>query len=263
MRRIFQVPIRVRPINPGLRLMLVAAIALLAIAGMAAGAVALIGPGTPAAPALSGPRPRLAPKPELMSTATPSDLTESRVDRADAPSVPPERANTDPVDTDAPKPTPTPSPTPEPAPDYWQDGDRRMRLHPIATPTAAPADAKSKGETEVPLTRSADAPQAGSEPSQNPADPTPQFQSDSGNSLSLPGGVLIVLDADWGADEVGEFFAFNEIKLAQIAAMLPLPNTYLIATPPGLASLELANSLARQSGVIAASPNWQREITTK
>ena len=75
--------------------------------------------------------------------------------------------------------------------------------------------------------------------------------------------MLVVLDADWGADEVGEFFALNEIKPAQITAMLPLPNTYLIATLPGLASLELANLLAGQSGVIAASPNWQREITTK
>lgn len=263
MRKMFQMPIRVRPINPALRLMLVAAIALLAFAAMAAGAVALIGPGTPIAPAPSGPPPRLAPNPEPTSTATPSASIEPRVDGADTSNEPPERANTDPVETDAPKPTPTPSPTATPTPDYWQDGDRRMRLHPVATLTPAPADAKSKGETEVPLTRSAGAPPAGSEPSQNPADPTPQFQSDSGNSLSLPGGVLVVLNADWGTAEVGEFFASNEIKPAQITAMLPLPNTYLIATPPGLASLELANSLAGQSGVIAASPNWQREITTK
>ena len=243
--------------------MLVAAIALLAFAGMAAGAVALIGPGNPAAPALSDPPPRVVPDPEPASTATPRAVTESVFDGTGVPSGPPERADTDPVESDAPKPTATPSPTPAPAPDYWQDGDRRMRLHPVATPPPAPADAKSDGEVEVPLSRSAAASQPGTAQPQNPADPTPQFQSDSGNSLSLPGGVLVVLDADWGADEVDEFFASNEIKPAQITAMPPLPNTYLIATLPGLASLELANSLAGQSGVIAASPNWQREITTK
>ena len=256
-------PIRMRPMNPGLRLMLVAAIALLAFAGMAAGAVALIGPAGPAAPAPSGPPERSAPNPEPAINTAPSFLIEPVFDGTGVPSGPAERADTDPVETDAPKPTPTPSPDPAPTPNYWQDGDRRMRLHPFATPTPAPADAKSDGETEVPLTRSAAASQPGTAPSQNPFDPTPQFQSDSGNSLSLPGGVLVVLNADWGGDEVDEFFASNEIKPAQLTAMPPLTNTYLIATPPGLASLELANSLAGQSGVIAASPNWQREITTK
>ena len=39
----------------------------------------------------------------------------------------------------------------------------------------------------------------------------PVFRSQSGALMTLPGGVLLVLDADWTATEVNTFFASNGI----------------------------------------------------
>ncbi len=251
------------PNIPGLRLLLVVALALVATATFAIGAVALMGPAGPLAPAIEGPSPRPAVQNTPPLATTPNVPAQAPIQGTDATDDPPGRRTADPIETDAPKPAPSPTATPAPTPDYWQDGKRRLRLIPVATltPTATPDKIDTKSNARG--ARSSTEPPASSVPPQNPADPTPQFQSDSGNAMSLPGGVLLVLDADWGKVEIDEFFAANEIKPSQVTEFELLPNTFLVETPPGLESLELANSLAGQAGVVAASPNWQREITTK
>ena len=81
--------------------------------------------------------------------------------------------------------------------------------------------------------------------------------------MTLPGGVLLVLDADWTATEVNAFFASNSIKLDQISELDFVDNGYFVETDPGYPSLNLANKLASQDGVIISSPNWWTEVTTK
>ena len=81
--------------------------------------------------------------------------------------------------------------------------------------------------------------------------------------MTLPGGVLLVLDADWTATEVNAFFATNSIKQTQVSELDFVDNGYFIETDPGFPSLNLANKLASQDGVIISSPNWWTEVTTK
>lgn len=86
------------------------------------------------------------------------------------------------------------------------------------------------------------------------------FVNESGAEMTLPGGVLLGLDAAWSTDEVWDFFADNGISSSDVTEFDWLDNGFFIDTEPGLASLELANELAVQDGVDFASPNWATEI---
>ena len=91
----------------------------------------------------------------------------------------------------------------------------------------------------------------------------PVFKSQSGALMTLPGGVLLVLDAEWTATEINTFFATNSIKQTQVSELDFVDNGYFVETEPGYPSLDLANKLASQEGVIISSPNWWTEVTTK
>ena len=92
----------------------------------------------------------------------------------------------------------------------------------------------------------------------------PMFRSESsGPLMTLPGGVLLVLDTEWSTAETNAFFARNRIKLSRVAALDIAANSFFVETEPGFPSLELANTLAAQDGVLISSLNWWREHTTK
>ena len=92
----------------------------------------------------------------------------------------------------------------------------------------------------------------------------PVFRSESsGTLMTLPGGVLLVLDAEWSKAETNSFFAGNRIKLNRVSALDIAANSFFVETAPGVPSLDLANTLAAQEGVRISSPNWWRERTTK
>lgn len=111
----------------------------------------------------------------------------------------------------------------------WQDGDRTLRVW------LEPAEG------------------AGGAAERDPA--TLVFRTESGARRTLPGGVLLLLDEDWGETETKAFFTANDIAQDKVSP-LGLPNSFLIPTAPGLPSLELANTLAKKSGVEASIPNW-------
>ena len=89
---------------------------------------------------------------------------------------------------------------------------------------------------------------------------TPVFVSESGSRMTLPGGVVLLLDTAWSAGDVESFFAANEISLDRVSELGWIGNGFLVETEAGLASLELANVLATQQGVESSSPNWAREL---
>ena len=91
----------------------------------------------------------------------------------------------------------------------------------------------------------------------------PVFSSHSGGLMTLPGGVLLALDQSWTSVQINEFFQRNGISLTDASELDYLTNGFFIQTEPGLPSLDLANSLASQAGVDAASPNWQTEVAKK
>ena len=91
----------------------------------------------------------------------------------------------------------------------------------------------------------------------------PVFRSPSGALMTLPGGVLLVLDAEWSQAETDTFFSSNGIKQSRVSELGYLPNGFFVETDPGFPSLNLANDLAGQDGVELSSPNWWTESSTR
>ena len=92
----------------------------------------------------------------------------------------------------------------------------------------------------------------------------PVFRSASGGALmTLPGGVLLALDPEWDGAMVNGFFARNNISKTRISELDYIPNGFFVRTEPGFPSLELANALAAQKGVVFSSPNWWSEVEAK
>ena len=140
----------------------------------------------------------------------------------------------------------------------YQDGDRTLRvvLEPPKQSQETVAEAASedgvvkKGELDS-ITRK----QSG------PGDGQPVFRSESGGELmTLPGGIMLALDPEWDQAAVEEFFSRNGISLDRTSELDFLVNGFFVETEPGFPSLELANALAGQEGVIISSPNWAREV---
>ena len=92
----------------------------------------------------------------------------------------------------------------------------------------------------------------------------PVFRSASGGALmTLPGGVLLALDPEWDEAGVNRFFERNNIWKGRVSELDYIPNGFFVRTEPGFPSLELANALAAQKGVLVSSPNWWREVEAK
>ena len=91
----------------------------------------------------------------------------------------------------------------------------------------------------------------------------PVFTSSSGELMTLPGGVLLLLDQDWSDTRVKRFFADNAISRSDVSALGWIDNGYYIETAPGFPSLTLANALAGQEGVEISSPNWWQQVELK
>lgn len=142
----------------------------------------------------------------------------------------------------------------------WQDGDRvlgaQLQLDLVVT---ADGSIIPRDEAAAPADRSQGI--GGSDGSATGA--LPVFRSQSGELMTLPGGVILVLDPEWDSDEVDRFFASRRISVSRISELDYLPNGFVVDTEPGFPSLDLANALAGQAGVELSSPNWRRERTTQ
>ena len=142
----------------------------------------------------------------------------------------------------------------------WQDGDRIM--------TVILQDDLVIDEGPSTKDSLADAPggaivKSGEAKREDKSKGLPVFKSQSGALMTLPGGILLVLDPDWSQAEVNAFFSSNSIKLSKVEALGYIDNGYFIETEPGFPSLDLANSVAAQEGVMVSSPNWWTEVTVK
>ncbi len=134
----------------------------------------------------------------------------------------------------------------------YQDGDRTVRVVLQPDLEVSGSTTRSTGEHIVAKDR------AGR--STGP----PVFRSESsGTLMTLPGGVLLVLEAEWSTAETHAFFARNKITLNRVSVMEVTTNSFFVETAPGFPSLDLANALATQDGVRIASPNWWRELTIR
>ena len=165
----------------------------------------------------------------------------------------------------------------------WQDGDRtegaRLQLDLVVlddgaivsrddivagtgneqnVPRSADGGGKSDGAGGGGKSDGTGGGQSGSTSGSNPV-----FLSESGELMTLPGGIVVVLDPEWDTDETADFFAGNGIALSRVSELDYLTNGFFVETDPGFPSLDLANALVGQAGVELASPNWWRERTAK
>ena len=143
----------------------------------------------------------------------------------------------------------------------WEDGDRTLTAY-LQTDLVVeqgsdglPRDVVAADDGGTNVVRSADG--------QSQGDTLPVFRSESGELMTLPGGVLLVLNAEWSQAETNVFFSNNAIKLDRVSELDYATNGFFVETEPGFPSLDLANTLAALDGVEVSSPNWGREATPK
>ena len=144
----------------------------------------------------------------------------------------------------------------------WQDGDRTLTVRlqtELAVQQGAPgssADIVARDGAGGNIVRMSVGTQA-------TGDELPVFRSESGGLMTLPGGVLLVLDPEWSEAQVKSFFSKNRIKNDRVSELGYVDNGFFVETDPGFPSLNLANALAEQDGVEVSSPNWSRESVPK
>ena len=143
----------------------------------------------------------------------------------------------------------------------WADGDRTLNVF-LQTDLVVekgsdgfPQDIVGVDESETSALRSAGG--------RSKDDTLPVFRSESGSLMTLPGGVLLALSADWSQAETNTFFSDNGIEMDRVSELSYATNGFFIETEPGFLSLDLANELAALDGVEVSSPNWGRQATKK
>lgn len=143
----------------------------------------------------------------------------------------------------------------------WRDGDRTERVVLLADLTVQ--ETISNKPEDVVVVEGLKTNIIEKRPVHGP-DAQPVFRSESsGGLMTLPGGVLLGLDPEWSEEQVAEFFFRNNIPEGRRSEIGFLINGFVVETEPGFLSLELANELADQPGVVMSSPNWQRELETR
>lgn len=161
-----------------------------------------------------------------------------------------------------------PPAAPEPGPSVsgrvytWQDGDRTRQVR-LQVELAAVKNVSGVEGDIVTTAGSRNIISVAGAAATTREESEPVFRSESGNLMSLPGGIVLILDPDWSRSEVQAFFTDNSISLDRVSDLGELPNAFMVETEPGFPSLELANALADQVGVVVSSPNWWTQAATK
>ena len=279
------------PLKPGRhgpgarRQLLLALVAVLVTAGLVAALVA--GASSPTVDIAA--RPAVEPSPGVATTLptdqtplgaasakAPSAHSDDAVLTLSAPSPPPQSGagltrEDDAITTVPQKHDPPPDPTPVTGSDAgtreadspstqrriltWRDGDVTRRVW-------VEVEQAAEQESDIAL-RDAVLPVDGDRKLQEDSADLVFYSESSGTPMTLPGGVLLVLDPEWTEDEVDSFFSSNGIAENSVSDLGYLPNGFFVETSAGVPSLNLANALATQAGVLLSSPNWQREVDTR
>lgn len=85
--------------------------------------------------------------------------------------------------------------------------------------------------------------------------------SPAGRLMALPGGVLVQFKPDWSDDQVRSWTNTKGLGLGQKLNIRG--QWWIVTSEPGLASLELANTLHKAGDVVSATPNWWKQTVTR
>ncbi|MDH5776899.1 MAG: hypothetical protein OEZ33_01705, partial [Gammaproteobacteria bacterium] len=83
----------------------------------------------------------------------------------------------------------------------------------------------------------------------------------SGRKRALPGNIIVHLNPDWNQQEVDDWLSRNNLQLVKKFDFGK--NILLIKTSAGLVSLQKANEIYNTGEVVAAYPNWWKEVSKK
>ena len=132
------------------------------------------------------------------------------------------------------------------------------------TPEAGSAQARSVGEgaSPAPLVQLQPANQSVAKGAGTHTSPVyREGNSPAGRLMALPGGVVVKFNTDWSDAQVRAWAQAKGLAVTQ--RLGTTSNWYLIATAPGSAALELANSLKAGGEVLAAMPNWWKQTAAR
>lgn len=134
------------------------------------------------------------------------------------------------------------------------------------TPEAGSAQARSVGEgasaSPAPLVQLQPANQSVAKGAGTHTSPVyREGNSPAGRLMALPGGVVVKFNADWSDAQVRAWAQAKGLTVTQ--RLGTTGNWHLIATAPGSAALELANSLKAGGEVVAAMPNWWKQTASR
>jgi hypothetical protein len=78
---------------------------------------------------------------------------------------------------------------------------------------------------------------------------------------ALPGGVVVTFPTAWNRAQIDAWLAQRKLRVQE--PVVAEANVFLVATPPGLESLTIANQLHESGEVESATPNFWMQATTK
>ena len=91
---------------------------------------------------------------------------------------------------------------------------------------------------------------------------SPVFQNRGGRGRrALPGGVIVTFDSAMSDEACAAWIAARGLTVR--SKLTKGRQIYVLDTPAGMKSLEVANSLHESGEVESASPNWWTEVETK
>ena len=82
-----------------------------------------------------------------------------------------------------------------------------------------------------------------------------------GGVKALPGGIIISFKTDWSEQKIKEWALQHNVRINK--SLIKQLNLWLIDSPSGIKTLELANKITEQGEVNYATPNWWRAVGKK
>ncbi len=90
---------------------------------------------------------------------------------------------------------------------------------------------------------------------------SPVLRDSSGRRRILMGNVVVMMKKSMSSDDVSRWAAGKNLVI--LRQLSKFSNSYLIQSPPGLESLNLAASLQEDVNVVSSSPDWYSDISLK
>lgn len=85
--------------------------------------------------------------------------------------------------------------------------------------------------------------------------------SPAGRLMALPGGVIVQFQAEWTTEQIDDWIASHGYAIRQKLGIRG--QWYVLDSPAGLASLEMANTIHESGEVVSATPNWWIHTVTR